>query len=100
MIHKRPIPLPVSSLLTSSYKCKQLRHEKQKAKQRWQNLLHEDTNVQRYSDYFSPMIPLFQMWLGYGVLVYEGLNDGHIMDLKVLPASTAPSRTGEFYINF
>ncbi len=51
-------------------------------------------------DYFSPMIPLFQMWPGYGVLVYEGLNDGHIMDLKVLPASTAPSRTGEFYINF
>lgn len=43
-------PLPVSSLLTSSHKCKQLRHEKQIAKQRWQNLLHEDANVQRHSD--------------------------------------------------
>ena len=36
----------------------------------------------------------FQMWPGYGGLVYEGLNDGHIMALKVLPASTAPSTTG------
>jgi hypothetical protein len=96
LVHKRPIPLPVSSLLTSSHKCEQLRHEKQKAKQRWQNLLHEDTNVQLYSDYFSPMIPLFQMWPGYGGLVYEGLNDGHIMALKVLPASTAPSPNWEF----
>ncbi len=43
-----------------------------------------------------------EMLLGHkiGLAVYEGLNDGHIMDLKVLPASTAPSRTGEFYINF
>ena len=37
------------------------------------------------SDYFSPMIPLFQMWPGYGGIIYEGLNDGHIMALKVLP---------------
>jgi hypothetical protein len=46
------------------------------------------------SDYFSPMIPLFQMWPGYGGLIYEGLNDGHIMALKVLSASsnsTSPS---------
>jgi hypothetical protein len=44
------------------------------------------------SDYFSPMIPLFQMWPGYGGLIYEGLNNGHIMALKVLP-STNPTLT-------
>jgi hypothetical protein len=43
------------------------------------------------SDYFNPMIPLFQMWPGYGGLIYEGLNDGHIMTLKVLPATNATS---------
>jgi len=37
------------------------------------------------SDYFGPMISGFQMWPGYGGLIYEGLNEGHIMTLKVLP---------------
>lgn len=41
------------------------------------------------SDYFSPMINGFEMWPGYGGLIYEGLNEGHIMALKVLPTSTA-----------
>lgn len=41
------------------------------------------------SDYFSPMIPGFEMWPGYGGLIYEGLNDGNIMALKVLPTSSA-----------
>lgn len=36
-------------------------------------------------DYFSLMIPLFQMWQGYGGIIYEGLNDVHIIALKVLP---------------
>jgi hypothetical protein len=45
------------------------------------------------SDYFNPMIPLFQMWPGYGGLIYEGLNNGHIMALKVLPATNATSTT-------
>ena len=25
---------------------------------------------------FSPMIPLFEMWPGYGGIIYDGLNDG------------------------
>lgn len=44
------------------------------------------------SDYFSPMINGFEMWPGYGGLIYEGLNEGHIMALKVLPTST-PARS-------
>ena len=43
------------------------------------------------SDYFSPMINGFEMWPGYGGLIYEGLNEGHIMALKVLPATNATS---------
>lgn len=43
------------------------------------------------SDYFSPMIFEFEMWPGYGGLIYEGLNEGHIMTLQVLPVSTTPS---------
>jgi|SRR5206468_2996288 len=44
------------------------------------------------SDYFSPMIVEFEMWPGYGGLIYYGENDGHIIALKVLPtASTSPS---------
>jgi hypothetical protein len=26
-----------------------------------------------------------EMWPGYGGLIYYGQNDGHIIDLKVLP---------------
>jgi hypothetical protein len=37
------------------------------------------------------MIPGFEMWLGYGGLIYYGQNDVHIISLKVLPANTAPS---------
>lgn len=40
-------------------------------------------------DYFSLMIPLFEMWPGYGGLIYDGLNDGHIMALQVLPTSSS-----------
>jgi hypothetical protein len=43
------------------------------------------------SDYFSPMSAGFEVWPGYGGLIYEGLNEGNIMALKVLPATTAPS---------
>ena len=39
------------------------------------------------SDYFSPMINGFEMWPGYGGLIYEPLNEGYIMALKVLPAT-------------
>ena len=34
------------------------------------------------SDFFSPMSTGFEVWPGYGGLIYEGLNDGHIMALK------------------
>jgi hypothetical protein len=40
------------------------------------------------SDYFSPMSAGFEVWPGYGGLIYEGLNDGHLMALKVLPTSS------------
>ena len=40
------------------------------------------------SDFFSPMSAGFEVWPGYGGLIYEGLNDGHLMALKVLPTST------------
>jgi hypothetical protein len=43
------------------------------------------------SDYFSPMIPGFEMWPGYGGLIYEGLNDGNIMALEVLPSTSSTS---------
>jgi hypothetical protein len=47
------------------------------------------------SDYFSPMSPGFEVWPGYGGVIYEGLNDGHIMALKVLPQpSNATSTAG------
>ena len=45
------------------------------------------------SDYFSPMSAGFQVWAGYGGIIYEGLNDGNIMALKVLPATNATSTT-------
>lgn len=41
------------------------------------------------SDYFSPMINGFEMWPGYGGLIYYGQNDGHIIALKVLPTSSS-----------
>jgi hypothetical protein len=41
------------------------------------------------SDFFSPQIVGMQVWPGYGGLIYEGLNNGHIMALKVLPATNA-----------
>jgi hypothetical protein len=37
------------------------------------------------------MIPGFEMWPGYGGLIYEGLQDGHVMTLKVLPTSSTSS---------
>ncbi|MFL6488408.1 MAG: hypothetical protein ACJ70V_02180 [Nitrososphaera sp.] len=45
------------------------------------------------SDYFSPMVAGFEVWPGYGGLIYEGLNEGHIMALKVLPASSPSPST-------
>jgi len=48
------------------------------------------------SDYFSPMSPGFEVWPGYGGLIYEGLNDGHIMALQVAPVlKTAGNSTAE-----
>lgn len=38
------------------------------------------------SDSFSPMIVGMQACAGYGGLIYEGLNDGHIMASQVTPA--------------
>lgn len=35
----------------------------------------------------------FEVWPGYGGLIYEGLQEGHIMALKVLPATNATSTT-------
>ncbi len=43
------------------------------------------------SDFFSPMIVGMQVWAGYGGFIYEGLNDGHIMALKVLPQTNIDS---------
>jgi hypothetical protein len=43
------------------------------------------------SDYFSSMSAGFQVWAGYVGIVYEGLNDGNIVALKVLPATNATS---------
>lgn len=43
------------------------------------------------SDYFSPMSPGFEVWPGYGGLIYEGLNDGHIMALQVAPRLNSTS---------
>ena len=40
------------------------------------------------SDFFSPMVVGMEVWAGYGGLIYEGLNEGHIMALKVLPTSS------------
>lgn len=51
------------------------------------------------SDYFSPMIFEFEMWPGYGGLIYEGLNDGHIMALKVLPTSSSASSSSASPLN-
>lgn len=45
------------------------------------------------SDYFRPMSSGFEVWPGYGGLIYEGLNDGHLMALKVLPASSNSTST-------
>jgi hypothetical protein len=38
------------------------------------------------SDYFSLIIVGMQVCAGYGGLIYEGLNDGHIMASQVTPA--------------
>jgi hypothetical protein len=43
------------------------------------------------SDYFSPMSAGFQVWPGYGGIIYEGLNDGGIIALKVLPSTNTTS---------
>ena len=45
------------------------------------------------SDFFQPSIVGKQVWAGYGGLIYEGLNDSHIMALKVLPKSTSSNST-------
>lgn len=45
------------------------------------------------SDFFSPMSAGFEVWPGYGGLICEVLNDGHIMALKVLPKSTSSNST-------
>ena len=43
------------------------------------------------------MITGFEMWPGYGGLIYDPLNEGYIMALKVLPATnmTTSSSTGD-----
>ncbi|MGC1135544.1 MAG: hypothetical protein WA941_22140, partial [Nitrososphaeraceae archaeon] len=51
------------------------------------------------SDFFSPMIVGMQVWAGYGGLIYEGLNEGNIMALKVLPATNATSASVNATIN-
>jgi hypothetical protein len=43
------------------------------------------------SDFFSPMSSGFEVWLGYGGLIYEGLNARHVMALQVLPKSNMTS---------
>lgn len=45
------------------------------------------------SDFFSPMVPGFEVWPGYGGLFYEALTDGRIMALQVLPKSTGSNST-------
>jgi hypothetical protein len=40
------------------------------------------------SDFFSPRLVDMQVWAGYGGIIYEGLNYGHLMALKVLPTSS------------
>lgn len=47
------------------------------------------------SDYFSPMSAGFQVWAGYGGIIHEGLNDGNIIALKVLPATNAKLSASE-----
>ncbi len=39
------------------------------------------------------MIVGMQVWAGYGGFIYEGLNEGHIMALKVLPQTTNSNGT-------
>jgi hypothetical protein len=46
------------------------------------------------SDFFNPIANQpggFLVGAGYGVLVYDGLQDGHITALKILRTSSAPS---------
>lgn len=46
------------------------------------------------SDYFSPAPVYGELYVGYGGLIYDGLNDaGHLMALKVLPASSNSTST-------
>jgi hypothetical protein len=45
------------------------------------------------SDYFSPMSAGFQVWAGYGGIIYEGLNDGNLMALKVSANATSTTAT-------
>jgi hypothetical protein len=45
------------------------------------------------SDFFSPMVAGFEVWPGYGGLIYEGLHEGRIMALQVLPKTTSPNST-------
>lgn len=61
-----------------------------------EQIVWRDANTGRQlaaSDYFSPMSAGFQVWAGYGGIIYEGLNDGNLMALKVLPATNAASTT-------
>jgi hypothetical protein len=43
------------------------------------------------SDFFTPMSSGSQVWPGYGGLSYHVLIDGHILALKVLPATNTTS---------
>jgi hypothetical protein len=45
------------------------------------------------SDFFSPMVAGFEVWPGYGGLIYEGLHEGRIMALQVLPTSSNSTST-------
>jgi hypothetical protein len=45
------------------------------------------------SDYFSPAPVWGELAPGYGGLIYDGLNAGHIMALKVLPKTTSSNST-------
>jgi len=45
------------------------------------------------SDYFGPATVWGELYVGYGGLMYDGLNAGHIMTLKVLPTSSTSTST-------
>lgn len=45
------------------------------------------------SDFFGPMVVGMQTWPGYGGLIYEGLSEGRIMALQVLPQTVDSNET-------